>query len=85
MTLYCTLTGSLNTGAAIMHTNYSCGMACWLSGGSVSFDGSHFTPKPNTAVTIAVWVKVNSTNGTQSIFSTKGFSHNGGQYQMEVT
>ena len=69
----------LSTGAATrMAANYSCGMAERLIGGQVMFDGDKFAPKPKTAVTIAAWIKLNTTRGRQSIFYTVG----GGQYDL---
>ena len=74
--------GLISGAATIMHTNYSCGFACRLIGGDVTFDGSKLIPKPGSAVTIAVWVKVNNTNTQQTIFSTVGFAHNENQYDF---
>ena len=70
--------------ATLMHTDYSCGMAIRLIGGEVKFDGVKFTPKPSTAVSVAVWVKLNSTAGRQSIFTTVGYAHSNGQYHLEI-
>lgn len=76
--------GLMSGAATLMHANYSCGMACWLSGGVITFDGSRFKPKPSTAISIATWMKLGSTSGVQSVFSTVGFSHNDGQFLLEV-
>lgn len=70
---------AIATGAATrMTANYSCGMAERLIGGQVSFNGTSFAPKPSSAVTVAVWVKLISPKGRQSIFYTVG----GGQYNL---
>ena len=67
--------GTLQGAATLMRTNFSCGMACRLFGGSVMVDGSKFTPKPSLAVTVATWVKIHEILGKQTIFSVKGFAH----------
>ena len=75
--------GHENHGMAIgaatrMVANYSCGMAERLIGGQISFNGTVFVPKPTVAVTVAVWVKLRSSKGRQSIFYTVGK----GQYNL---
>lgn len=74
----------LNGAATLLQMNNSCGLACALNGGTISFDGVKFSPKPSTGVTIAFWLKLLSTNTSQSVFSTKGFSHNDAQYHLEL-
>ena len=70
---------ALATGAATrMMANFSCGMAERLIGGQVSFNGTNFAPKPTIAATIAVWIKLRSSKGRQSIFYTVGK----GQYNL---
>ena len=70
---------AMATGAATrMIANYSCGMAERLIGGQVSFNGTSFAPKPTVAATIAVWIKLQSSKGRQSIFYTVGR----GQYNL---
>ena len=46
----------------------ACGLVGIFSKGSVSFNGRKFFPKPSVAVTIAMWVKLTSTAGRQSLF-----------------
>ena len=75
--------GTLWGAATLMPTNYSCGMACRLMGGAVRLNGSRFKQKPIRAVTVAVWVKVNSTAGKQSIFSTDDLAV-GGHFHFEM-
>ena len=51
------------------------------------FDGERFWPKPVEAITIALWVKLDTNKGIQSIFDTVGqkFSnHKEGQYHVEI-
>lgn len=69
--------------ATTMQTNFSCGMACRLINGAVIFNGEHFKAKPTRAVTVAVWLKLNSTQGTHSIFTTDRMA-TAGQYHFEV-
>lgn len=50
-------------------------------------NGVTFKPKPRDAVTIAIWVKVDTIYGSQSIFDTVGGSmsnHSDGQYHLEI-
>ena len=57
------------------------------TGGDILFDGERFWPKPVEAVTIAVWIKLDTNKGIQSIFDTVGdkFStHHEGQYHLEI-
>lgn len=75
--------GTLWGAATLMPTNYSCGMACRLLGGSVRLNGSEFKDKPSKAVTVAMWLKVNSTSGKQSIFATDDLAV-GGHYHFEL-
>lgn len=75
--------GTLWGAATLMPTNYSCGMACRLLGGAVRLNGSEFKNKPSKAVTVAVWLKVNSTSGKQSIFATDDLAV-GGHYHFEL-
>ena len=46
----------------------ACGLVGIFSKGNVSFNGKKFFPKPSVAVTIAMWVKLTSTAGRQSLF-----------------
>ena len=58
-----------------------------ISGGDILFDGERFWPKPVEAITIALWVKLDTNKGIQSIFDTVGqkFSnHKEGQYHVEI-
>ena len=41
-------------------------------GGNILFDGSRFSPKPNTSVTLAVWIKLINNDRRQSVFTTTG-------------
>jgi len=75
--------GSMWGAATTMQTNYSCGMACRLINGAVIFNGDQFKLKPSRAVTIAVWLKLNSTQGTHSIFTTDLMA-TAGHYDLEV-
>ena len=58
-----------------------------ILGGDILFDGERFWPKPVEAITIALWVKLDTNKGIQSIFDTVGqkFSnHKEGQYHVEI-
>ena len=56
-------------------------------GGDILFDGPRFHPKPNGSVTMAVWIKLDTNIGAQSVFDTTGgnaSTHRWGQYHLEV-
>lgn len=64
----------------------ACGEVGIFSNGNVSFDGRKFFPKPSVAVTIAMWVKLTSTAGRQSLFdaiAAQSPEHKG-NYHFEV-
>ena len=65
---------------------HACGLAGTFSNGNVSLDGKKFSPKPSSAVTIAMWVKLTSTAGRQSLFDTvpAGSPSKPGNYHFEV-
>ncbi len=72
---------AIMTGAATsMRTKFSCGVAQRLMGGQISFDGTAFNPKPLNGISVAAWIKLNSTTGRQSVFYTVGR----GQYDLAV-
>lgn len=64
----------------------ACGLVGVFSKGNVSFNGKKFFPKPSVAVTIAMWVKLSSTAGSQSLFDTvaAGSPKKPGNYHFEV-
>ena len=64
----------------------ACGLAGIFSNSNVSFNGRKFFPKPSVAVTIAMWVKLTSTAGRQSLFDTvaSGSPEKPGNYHFEV-
>ena len=50
-------------------------------------DGKRFSPKPRESITMAVWVKLDTSRGIQSIFDTVGgalSTHKEGQYHLEI-
>jgi len=57
-------------------------------GGDVFLNGLTFQPKPRDGITIAVWIKLDTIVGTQSIFDTVGTlsksNHTDGQFHFEV-
>ena len=56
-------------------------------GGDILFDGLRFYPKPSGSVTMAVWIKLDTNIGAQSVFDTIGgnaSTHRWGQYHLEV-
>nr|XP_058946660.1 uncharacterized protein LOC131774625 [Pocillopora verrucosa] len=61
-----------------------CGLVGLFSHGNVSFNGRKFFPKPSVAVTIAMWVKLTSTAGRQSLFDTIATGAKQGNYHFEV-
>lgn len=62
----------------------ACGLAGIFSSGNVSFNGKKFFPKPSVAVTIAMWVKLASTKGRQSLFDTLAAPGKPGNYHFEL-
>lgn len=64
----------------------ACGLVGLFSNGNVSFNGRKFFPKPSVAVTIAMWVKLTSTTGRQSLFDAIAAESPGhkGNYHFEV-
>lgn len=64
----------------------ACGLVGLFSNGNVSFNGKKFFPKPSVAVTIAMWVKLTSTAGRQSLFDAiaAGSPQHQGNYHFEV-
>lgn len=64
----------------------ACGLVGIFSKGNVSLNGKKFFPKPSVAVTIAMWVKLRSTAGRQSLFDTvaTGSPARPGNYHFEV-
>jgi len=77
----------LINGAELAYEGGKCDSGVSLSGGDILFDGERFWPKPVEAITIALWVKLDTNKGIQSIFDTVGqkFSnHKEGQYHVEI-
>ena len=64
----------------------ACGLAGIFSKGNISLNGRTFFPKPSVAVSIAVWVKLFSTVGRQSLFDTIGevSPEHQGNYHFEI-
>ena len=51
------------------------------------FDGEKFKNKPIDAITMALWIKLDTTLGIQSVFDTVGgrhSTHRDGQYHVEI-
>lgn len=50
------------------------------------FDGAHFERIPREAITISVWIKLDTNRGIQSVFDTVGShsTHKDGQYHFEI-
>lgn len=56
-------------------------------GGNILFDGPRFSPKPNSSVTLTVWIKLIKNNSRQTAFATIGdnaSTHNQGHYILEI-
>ena len=70
----------------ISHHPFGCGQVGKFSNGNLSFDGGKFSPKPSVAVTIAMWVKLNTIKGRQSLFDSvsANSSNHQGNYHFEV-
>ena len=54
--------------------------------GDIQFDGENFKNIPRRAITIAIWIKLVTALGIQSIFDTIGShsKHRDGQYHFEI-
>ena len=73
--------------ARIARFSEKCGNGVDLNGGDILLDGVTFNKKPRYAITIAVWVKMYSVEGSNSIFDTIGglnSTHDNGQYHFEI-
>lgn len=73
--------------ARIARFSEKCGNGVDLNGGDILLDGVIFNKKPRYAITIAVWVKMYSVEGSNSIFDTIGglnSTHDNGQYHFEI-
>lgn len=67
--------GSLNDGkltslATVTKTSGTCGNGLQLRGGNILIDGQRIQRKPLFSVTVALWLKLNTNRGQQSVFST---------------
>ncbi|XP_028405849.1 uncharacterized protein LOC114528425 isoform X2 [Dendronephthya gigantea] len=78
--------GLINQGFQITPGAGKCDNAGNLNGGDIIFDGENFRGIPRKAITIAVWVKLSTALGIQSIFDTVGSHsrHKDGQYHFEI-
>ena len=77
--------GTMGGGATIVHTKGNCGNAIkFASGAYISIDGAIMKKIPHKAITISLWLKLDSINGDKSIFTTVGYGHTAGQYHFEV-
>lgn len=80
------LNNGIATNVRITSLPQACGLVGIFSKGNVSFDGKAFSPKPSTAVTIAMWIKLTSLAGQQSLFDAipEGYPPRPGVYHFEV-
>ncbi|XP_068742646.1 uncharacterized protein [Montipora capricornis] len=62
--------GELSNLATIAKTSGTCGNGLRLSGGNILINGGLLKRKPLFSVTMAVWLKLDSNRGQQTIFST---------------
>ena len=56
-----------------------CGLVGLFSKGNLTFDGVKFAPVPTVAITVAIWLKLKSLKGRQSLFETIASDSKGGQ------
>ncbi|XP_046845785.1 uncharacterized protein LOC124439570 [Xenia sp. Carnegie-2017] len=63
-----------------------CGLAMNMSLGEIDLDGQRFIGKPLNAITIAVWIKLNTNRGYHQIFNTIGSrsEHKDDQFNFAV-
>ena len=80
------LNNGIATNVQITSLPQACGLVGIFSKGNVSFDGKAFSLKPSTAVTIAIWIKLTSVTGRQSLFDAipEGYPLKAGVYHFEV-
>ncbi|XP_057309168.1 uncharacterized protein LOC130647358 isoform X2 [Hydractinia symbiolongicarpus] len=77
----------MKNGAEIIYEGGKCDSAASLLGGDILLDGANFSPKPRDSITMAVWVKLETNRGIQSVFDTVGgamSNHREGQYHLEI-
>ena len=60
-------------------TESKCGSALSMGGGHLFF--SHFNSRPREAITIAMWLKLDSVSGSATLFKTTG---SGAKYHLKV-
>lgn len=60
-------------------TESKCGSALSMGGGRLLF--THFNSRPREAITIALWLKLDSVSGTATLFKTTG---SGAKYHLKV-
>ena len=61
-------------------TESKCGVALSMRGGRLLF--TRFNSRPREAITIALWLKLDSVSGTATLFKTTG---SGAKYHLQVT
>ncbi|XP_046842033.1 uncharacterized protein LOC124436153 [Xenia sp. Carnegie-2017] len=77
--------GVMSAGVNIVGVQNGCGLAGSFIGGSISVDGRQFQPKPIEAVTIALWVKFQSVQDEQTLFTTSTYTSNKSNYYLGST
>jgi len=74
----------LDGNLTFVNGNFTCGYAVKLSGGEILFDGSKFSPKPVSAVTVAAWVFIESNTDRQTIFATRAGGSDHDNFFLEI-
>ena len=75
----------LVNGAKVNKQDAKCGAAVSMAGGEVLMNGQAFKDKPDRAITVALWVKLNRDDDNLSFFNVKTtLSGKGASYTLEV-
>ncbi|XP_048578921.1 uncharacterized protein LOC5512916 [Nematostella vectensis] len=72
--------GQMSQDANVLETKTSCGNCLVLSGGDLLLEGSHIKRKPLFSITVALWVKLETNRGEQTIFMTSNPGNPGNRH-----
>lgn len=74
--------GKVSIKPAITAIDTKCGAAITMNGGHILFDSKAFQSIPREAITVALWVKLETANDFYNLFTTEG---TGAKYTFQVT
>ena len=73
------------SGAHVNKRDAKCGASVEISGGEILMNGQSFKNKPTTAITVAMWVKLNKDEDNLSLFTVKqSLGGQGATYNLEI-